>query len=96
MEIQITENTRIIADDKNYIVQKRAKCTADSKMGAVKGEWGAWKDDSYYQDWEHLMEDMLHLKIRQSDAKTLQDIVNLLNEVKTAKSLAKTANNKTL
>jgi len=89
MEIQFSENTKIIADDRNYIVQKRNKCVADSELtGTKKGEWGAWRDNAYYQNWGHLIGDMLDLKIRQ------KEVVFLISEFKTSKTLTKMPNNK--
>ena len=87
MEIQFSENTRIISDDRNFIVQKRNKCTADSKMGAKKGEWGAWRDDSYYDEWEYMVDQLLKLKIRQSDAKKLKEVVKVIDDFKNNKEI---------
>jgi len=88
LNIQITKNIRIIADDKNYIVQKRNKIKNDGfGKGAKVGQWTNWRDDGYFQDWDYLMQEMLHLKIRRSDAKTLEEVVSTIREWKTPKML---------
>lgn len=84
LDIQISDNTKITSDDKNYVVQKRRKLTND--LGTKKtGDWGQWRDESYYTDWDSLVEDMLHLKIRQSDAKTLKEVANAIKRFKMPK-----------
>ena len=86
LDIKISDTVKIVSDDKNYIVQKRNRSLRD--IGNVKaGERGRWKDDGYFQDWNHLSEYVLHLHIRRSNAKTLEEVCSILKQFKMPKTL---------
>jgi len=84
LDIKISDTVKIISDDKNYIVQKRKKILKATEKKKVGG-WTEWREDGYFQDWDHISEYVLHLKIRHSDAKTLREVCSIVKAFKTPK-----------
>jgi len=68
MLIQIDEKTRITADDLQYIIQR-------------KFPKGAWKNWRYYSRLEHLLDDLVQLNLRRSEARTLHELAVILRQL---------------
>ena len=86
MEVNITDNIRITADDHNYILQTRNKLKNDI-FSKRKGDLTKWRDYGYYRDIEPLAEDALKLKIWRSDAKKSEEVSFIINSFKIPKTL---------
>jgi len=75
MNIKLNDRYTITSDESNYMLNEIKEYGVKSKTpgeiySVVVG---------YYAKIEHLAKDLLELKIRKSDIKTLEDIISTLN-----------------
>lgn len=78
MLIDINANTRITSDAYNIIVQKRHKVTR--KTGEIEYEW---RDKTFHPTIEQAVTHILDMRIRKSDAQSLVELTQTINEAKT-------------
>jgi len=73
LDIQFTENIKIISDKLNYIVCVPNK---NKKTGGI-----TWVSKHWYSSLEDLIHNLLQTEILASDAKTLQELSNVIGGV---------------
>jgi len=76
MLIQLTDKIRVNSNSLNYIIER--------KFFRKKSGEPYWSDKrkGYYPNWDCLIEDLLQMKIQESDCKKLSDISKLLKTIK--------------
>jgi hypothetical protein len=80
MNIQLGENYRIESDAYNYILKRRKVSDPNHRFskGIAKE---TWVDIGYFGKLSHLVNHLIELEIKHSDAETLQDLVHIVRKV---------------
>ena len=75
LDIQITDDLKITSDEDNFILSKAQR----DKNNIIS----RWRDFEWYDELDSLIESVLKRGIRSQEAKTPQELINMLDELKT-------------
>jgi hypothetical protein len=85
LEINIDNDYRIISDDRNFILQCKRIITGENTRGREVNPENigkeVWEDEGYYKRISHLIEDYCRIKTLKSNAKTFDELLNVLKEI---------------
>jgi len=84
MNIQVSENYRIETDKYNYILKKRHVSDPNHRFSSGQAK-ESWEDVGFYSKLEHLVNRLVELQVKSSNATNLLDVVRVINEVTTFK-----------
>jgi hypothetical protein len=86
LEIKIDQEYKIVSDDRNFTLQKKRIITGENTKGRQVNPENigkeVWEDEGYYRTIKQLIEDYARVKTLKSNAKTFQELFNVLNEIK--------------
>ena len=83
--IQVSENYRIETDKYNYILKKRHVSDPNHRFSSGQAK-ESWEDVGFYSKLEHLVNRLVELQVKSSNATNLLDVVRVINEVTTFKA----------
>ena len=80
VDISLTNKIKIRTDDLNWIISVPCNLKKHKEQGVAL----VWRDKWFYNSFAHLVDDLLEMEIRASDAKTLKDITYAIERAKNA------------
>jgi len=80
MILDLDEKHRIVSDEYNFILQKKADPSrgANTRKGKKLKKTGAWKDVGYWQDLDQLLLSYSRQKLRASGVANVDEVCRLL------------------
>ena len=83
LEINLNKDYKIITDERNYALYRKADKNKTPKHKLNDGEAG-WVVVGYYQDLDYLFSELIEREILNSDAETWQEVILVVKDLKHA------------